>query len=187
VQIDERRLAELGFSHASRYRVTRDRRIWNRYPHHVSDVRVPVAHPHVHQDAAEGDRDRLGLGLGAFEKRGAAPDRGVTVPLLRGHRGDHPDAHIQHLTSSASRSTGASRRRISSARCLGVGERLSPIMAPRGTRARRRGARGAGSRAWPARPAGSPPGSSTRRTPPGATGREPRSWQRRIPRNTRTA
>jgi hypothetical protein len=51
-----------------------------------------VAHPHVHRDAAEGDRERLGLSLGAFEKRGAAPDRGVTVLLLRGHRGDHPDA-----------------------------------------------------------------------------------------------
>lgn len=45
-----------------------------------------MGHPHVHRDAAEGDRERLGLGLGASEKRGAAPDRGVTVPQLRGHR-----------------------------------------------------------------------------------------------------
>lgn len=113
------------------------------------------------------------------EARG--PHRGedvTSIPLSRAAAmNQRASWDIQHLTRSASRSTGASRRRISSARRLGVGERLSPIMAPRGTRARRRGARGAGSRAWPAPPAGSPPGSSTRRTPPGATGREPRSSQ----------
>jgi len=139
-------------------------------------VRLSWAWPPAPQDQEQEDR---------------GPHRGEDVTSIPHSRAaamnQRASWDIQHLTRSAPRSTGASRRRISSARCLGVGERLSPIMASRGTRARRRGACGAGSRAWPAPPAGSPPGSSTRRAPPGATGREPRSFQRRIPRNRRTA